>query len=485
MTANWVSMIPLVVVIVISLWTKQVLIGLGIGLVIGAWLLTPSIMPMLDTLLHYLYLELLVPGNLHLLVFLYLFGAFIGLLRASGGIQGFIHWLEPWTRTRRRAYGVLWLSSLWTAMAPDFRILAIGPLLSKGLAKNAADALRAGVVLTATATPIAALLPLGTIFVGYMVGLCALAAHSVHYAGSAYSLFLATLPFNFFAWAILLWGVWQSFFTREKKAQRPRTMAVRVGQLSLQGEWGALGVGGSGEHQMAVRSQVIESTTAPHVLHFLVPMILLWALTLVFTYFSGVSYAHSLMGSFLHADASKAMMQALFATLAVSMLFLRIRGESFGNLTKAALAGGNEMMPVVLLLTLVWAVAGVATALGFTHWVTAALGAKLPRPFVLPLLFATASVLSYFLGSTFGVWGLLLPIAVSLTTATGVSLVFTLAAIFAGGTLGGFASPLSDNTATLALVLDRPVMALARPLLLPALLAGGVALAFYFALGWA
>ena len=484
MAANWVSVVPLLVVIMVSLWTKQVLIGLGVGVILGAWLITPGIMPTLDTLLTYLYQELLIPGNLHLLVFLYLFGAFIGLLKASGGIQGFIRWLEPWTRTKRRAYGVLWLSSLWTAMAPDFRILAIGPLLTRGLAKDPKDAVRSGVVLTATATPLAALLPIGTIFVGYMVGLCAVAAKSVHYSGSAYSLFLATLPFNFFAWVILLWALWQSFFFRGKRAERPQRLPLRTNELALKGEWGAIGTGGSGEHQQAIKTQAIASDVSPHVLHFVVPMLALWALTLLFTYLNGLGYSMNPIGSLLHADASKAMMQALLATLVITIVFLRFRNESMGNLMKAVLSGGNEMMPVVLLLALVWAVAGIAATLGFTHWITSAFGARLPRPFILPLLFLTGAVLSYFLGSTFGVWGLLLPIAISLTTAAGVPLVYTLAAIFSGGTLGGFASPLSDNTATLALVLDQPVMALTKPLLIPALFAGGLALALFFVVGW-
>ncbi len=484
MMAGFLSILPLLVVILVSLWTKQVLVGLGIGVILGAWLITPGIMPTLDTLLNYLYQELLIPGNLHLLVFLYLFGAFIGLLRASGGIQGFIQWLEPWTRTRRRAYGVLWLSSLWTAMAPDFRIMAIGPLLTQGLTKDPKDLIKSGMVLTATATPLATLMPIGTIFVGYMVGLCAVAAKSVHYAGSAYSLFLATIPFNFFSWAILLWAAWQSFFYRQKKTDQQQKLSLQRNQLALNGEWGAIGSGGTGEYQMNVKAKQNSSEPSPHVLHFAIPMLMLWALTLLFTYISGMRFSWNPLVALLHADASKAMMQALIVTLVVTIVFLLIRKEFIGNLMQAFIAGGNEMMPVLLLLILVWAVAGIASSLGFTHWITSALGAHLPHVLILPLLFLAGAVLSYFLGSTFGVWGLLLPIAISLTTATGISLVLTLAAIFAGGTLGGFASPLSDNTATLALVLEKPVMDLTKPLLLPAIFSGAVALLLFFVVGW-
>ena len=487
MTADLLSVLPLLVVILVSLWTRQVLVGLGVGVILGAWLISPGIMPMLNTLLSYLYKELLIPGNLHLLIFLYLFGAFIGLLRASGGIQGFIHWLEPWTKTRRRAYGVLWLSSLWTAMAPDFRILAMGPLLAKGLAKDQKDLVRSGVVLTATATPLAAVLPIGTIFVGYMVGLCAVAAKSVHYTGSTYSLFLQTIPFNLFAWAILLLSLWQSFFYRKRNVKE-RAESVPWGKTlhahAFSGEWGAIGSGGSGEHQMSIEPREIASEVTPHVGNFVVPMLILWALTLIFTYVSGLRISANPLVALLHADASKAMMQALIATLVITMVFLFIRRESINQLMKAVISGGNEMMPVLLLLILVWAVAGIATSLGFTRWITLALGAHAPHFMVLPMLFLASSVLSYFLGSTFGVWGLLLPIAISLTLATGTPLVLTLAAIFSGGTLGGFASPLSDNTATLALVLNKQVMELTKPLLIPSLIAGGAALVGFFAIGW-
>ncbi len=52
MMAGFLSILPLLVVILVSLWTKQVLVGLGIGVILGAWLITPGIMPTLDTLLN-------------------------------------------------------------------------------------------------------------------------------------------------------------------------------------------------------------------------------------------------------------------------------------------------------------------------------------------------------------------------------------------------------------------------------------------------
>lgn len=460
------SIAPLFVVIVISLWSKQVLVGLAAGLIVGAEMLAPGILPMLNTTLAYLYKEVLDPNNLHLLVFLYLFGVLLGLLRDSGGIQGFVSWLEPWTKTRRRLYSVLWLSSLWTVMAPDFRILAMGPLLTRKLAKDPKELEMAGVILTATATPLAVLLPLGTVFVGYMVGLCAIAAKNSHYAGSGFTLFLSTLPFNFFAVTILLWSLWRSFFGGGKNVDR-QSVAKHHARLAMQGEWGEIG------------SSVTSLPQTGLALNFVLPILLLWVLTLIFTYLDGAKVSRQLLSALLHADAAKSMMLALVATLVVTIPFLKLRGQNIAKQIQSALSGGNDMMSVLLLLILVWAVTGVSDALGFGSWVHAVLGSPLVGKFLVPLLFLAGAILSYFLGSTLGVWGLLMPIALSFSTNAGNNLVLTLAAVFAGGTFGGFASPLSDNTATLALVLEKPVMELAKILLKPALITGGAALILF------
>lgn len=78
------------------------------------------------------------------------------------------------------------------------------------------------------------------------------------------------------------------------------------------------------------------------------------------------------------------------------------------------------------------------------------------------------AVISYFIGSS---WGMLMPLGVTLASQSGANILPVIGAVFASGTFGAFASPLSDNTVTLCTILDLPVMEYARTKLVPSLIA--------------
>lgn len=85
------------------------------------------------------------------------------------------------------------------------------------------------------------------------------------------------------------------------------------------------------------------------------------------------------------------------------------------------------------------------------------------------------ALISYFIGSSWGTWGLLMPLGVTLAAESGTNILLVIGAVFASGTFGAFASPLSDNTVTLCTILDLPVMEYARTKLVPSFIAAGLA----------
>ncbi|WP_227003619.1 hypothetical protein, partial [Salmonella enterica] len=108
---------------------------------------------------------------------LYLFGSFVGLLRVSGGVKGFSRWMEARIRSPRGAFLFTWLSSLFTFMAPDFRILTVAPIVSRVFERFRIRKEQVAFTIDVTATPLCAIVPVGTAFVAYMVGLMHTAAH--------------------------------------------------------------------------------------------------------------------------------------------------------------------------------------------------------------------------------------------------------------------------------------------------------------------
>lgn len=125
------SLLPFLVVIPLALLTRQVLPGLVVGLLVGAYMLNPTPLGGVDTALQYILKELAVPDNLRLIVFMYGFGAFVGLVRITGGVSGFAQLMEEKIHSGRGAFIVTWLSALLTFMAPDFRIITVGPVMKQ------------------------------------------------------------------------------------------------------------------------------------------------------------------------------------------------------------------------------------------------------------------------------------------------------------------------------------------------------------------
>jgi Na+/H+ antiporter NhaC len=103
----------------------------------------------------------------------------------------------------------------------------------------------------------------------------------------------------------------------------------------------------------------------------------------------------------------------------------------------------------------------------------------IPTLIVPPVMFIIGSVISYFVGSEWGTWGILMPLGVSMGAASGAPLALVIGAVFASGAFGAFASPLSDNTNTIGKILDLTVIKYARFKLIPALIAAALAAVAY------
>lgn len=520
------SLVPFFVVIPLSLLTRQVLPGLLVGLVVGSYMVHPSLLGGVDGTLSYLLKELLIADNLRLILFLYGFGAFVGLIRVTGGVQGFAQWVERHVHTVRGAFILTWLSSAATFMAPDFRIITIAPVIRHIFKKLGVPAAKVAFVIDVTATPLCALVPVGTAFVGYMVGL--LGATQRHHGtggdATAYHLFLRSIPFNLFAIGMILFGLLRTFVPgkslptqRPTPPKRPTQQARRVASVQM-ASWSPLHAvdvemaesltpdarilrRAAGASRRVVPDspsnpssdpeegfpdpvEMVAASIRPHAPNLMVPLALLLGLTLFLTWWDGHAQSPTLLGALTHANAAKAMLEALLITLFVSLGWFAVQRQPVGRTMFGFLAGGNEMMGVITLLVLVWAVSAVSSDLGFSAFVGRSIGGWVPPSLIAPVLFIIGCAISYVIGSSFGTWGMLMPLAFTLAAGAHASLPLIAGAVFASGTFGGFASPLSDNTVAMATVMKLPLMEYARVKLMPALLVAGASAALYAVFGW-
>jgi|GEM_PF-341730 len=508
MHGSFASIVPFIVIIPVALLTKQVILGLALGLFVGCYIEHPRPLAGLEAAIAYIGREVGLSGNVSLILFLYLFGSFVGLLRVSGGVKGFSRWMEARIRSPRGAFLFTWLSSLFTFMAPDFRILTVAPIVSRVFERFRIRKEQVAFTIDVTATPLCAVVPIGTAFVAYMVGLMHTSAHHAG-AVSPYALFLATIPYNFFAWAMLLMGAFLTFVrfstqvrtaTRTTGAMPDRAEArslllahERRGAFAL--EAGSVGFPQDAAVQRGMRRreaadeevpdpvEALAKRAHPSAMNLILPLALLLASTLAFTVISGYAPGRTLVQAFVQANASQAMLEALVLTVVAMALLYAVRGTPLNRIMVGFLQGGNEMMPVIVLLALIWAVSAVASDLGFAQFCQREIAQYVPRSFIIPALFVFGCLISYVLGSSFGTWAILMPLAFSLAQGGAGSLAIAAGAVFASGTFGGFVSPLSDNTVAMAAVMKVPVMDYANYKLKTALIPVAACAIGYFLLG--
>lgn len=265
-----------------------------------------------------------------------------------------------------------------------------------------------------------------------------------------YQLFLWSLPFNFWAIIIVIIGLFSVFTGRYIGKRIKENNGLETSEKE-----------GEEVHRESVESEL--EKVQPKALNLIIPLLLHLTSTFYLIWQDGHSKgATSVIDAVQQADATPAMLIALFVTLIFALILFLLRKEKISELMFHFVDGGNQLMMAIILLVLVWALADMANDLGFSKFITGTAGALIPTAFVPVTIFLFGSVIGYFIGSSWGTWGLLMPLAVTLAEATGASLPLTVGAVFAAGSFGDFTFPLGETTVTTASVFDLPVVNYAK-----------------------
>ncbi|MBM7571020.1 Na+/H+ antiporter NhaC family protein [Aquibacillus albus] len=464
MDATWTSIIPFLVVIPIAIITKQVLPGLLAGLLVGSYLISPSIIGGIQEMLNYVVQALIDENNIKIIVFLYAFSGLIGIIKMTGGVKGFVETAAEKITTKKQALMLTYVSTIGTFSAPTFRFVTIAPIMKALLKKVKMSTKELGFIIETTATPVIVLIPVATAFVGYMVSVIQISTKTNAIDADPYTLFLQSIPFNFFAFVIIILGIYLSFF-HPSHSGGPTDIDEKQTEEDQEDDWH--------DCHPAVSKDLPEKPW-----NLILPIVCVILLTLFLTWWDGYTQGYQFLEAFIEADVLEAMVVALLITVLLSIAFFLVQRFKLNEIVHAFITGGNELMSVIVLLSIVWGLSSVTDDLGFSTFVTAYTD-WIPAMFITPLLFVFGSVISFFIGSAWGTWGILMPLGISVSSAADISLPLVIGAVFASGSFGALASPLSDDTNTIAKILGLTVIDYARFKLKPALIAAGITTLLY------
>ncbi|KGP74296.1 Na+/H+ antiporter NhaC family protein [Pontibacillus yanchengensis] len=428
---HWESVIPFVVIIVFALWTKQVLPGLFIGLLIASLIVEGSFLGGMDAMSSYIITNLTKDTKIQVIGFLYIFAGIIQMTKMTGGIKGFIELVSNRIQTKKQAIFLSWLTLGGTFISPNLRIVTVAPIMNAIQNKLDVRKERLSFVIEATALPVIALIPIATAFIGYMTTTIELALENEEVSGDPYLYFLKSIPFNFFSITTIVLALVYSVVKHPKIYNQNEEQAdeKRVDE--------------EGAEDKDVRANVW---------NLVIPLFLAISLSVVLSWWDGYQQTPSMIQAFMKANVTKAMFHAILITLVITFLQHSMGRYSLKELLQYFFEGGNKLIPAFLLFALVWGLASATKDLGLSPFVTETLGV-IPEAFIPPVTFLLGSVLAYFVGSAWGSWGLLMPIGVSLATTSDLPLALLIGIVFASGTVGGLVSPLSATTATMSKIM--------------------------------
>jgi Na+/H+ antiporter NhaC len=435
MNNTWLSVLPAIITIVAAIWSKKVLPSLLLGLLVGSYLLNHSLIGGLETAIEQVVKILSDKDNLQVLLFLYLFSGLIALIRKAGGIKAFSSWVGKYVKSEKGVFFTLWALIPVTFIDCAFRIIGTGSIIGSLAAKNKVAKERLAFAINNTASPVIELIPIATTFVGFNI---ANIGQGLKAAGgvkeqSAYSILLHAIPFEFFSIAILAITFISIFFQWKKpSAEKPKPHAHKEM---------------SGDMDMAMEDE--KPQIKPRIINLVTPMLAVIFLSFFFFWYFGKEKAGAsgTVSTVIAAtDPNKAMLVALSISIFVTALIYFFQKYPVKKMTADIISGGNELMNILVILVVAWALGAVSQELKLSDFIQQQIGNSLPAWSIPVSLFILASAVTYFIGEGWAAASLIMPFAISLAVVGGSGIPICVAAVITGGTFGDVTSPVAGMT---------------------------------------
>jgi tetracycline resistance efflux pump len=429
----WLSILPSIITIAVAMWSKKIIPSLLIGLLVGGYLLNPTPTGGFESAVDQIVRTLTDSGSLQVLLFLYLFSGLIFLMRKSGGIKAFSDLAEKHVKSERGVFFLLWALIPVTFIDCGFRVLGAGSITRSLAEKNKIVKERFAFMLNNTASPVVELIPIATTFVGFNIANISigLKAAGVAENNSAYSIWLHAIPLEFFS-IILIIITFISIFYQFNKNKNPQDN--QPAETKMKG--------------MKMNIEETEPIIKPRVINLIIPLVSVIALSVFFFWFFGKDKPgnNNFISAMTNTEPNRAMLVALFISIIITAILYFFQKYNLKKMTSDVISGGNEIMTTLVILTLAWPLASISQELGLNNFIQQSLGGSLPAWSVAVSIFIISSVVTYFIGSGWGAASLIMPFAIPLAVASGVSIPLCVAAVITGGTFGDVTSPVAGMT---------------------------------------
>jgi len=450
---SWVSILPPLMAILIALVFRQVLFALFLGIWSGAFLAGDlSFFGFFEGFFTALS-DYIVPGvadadRMSIVVFSILIGGMVGVITDNGGTRGVIKAITRFVRTKVQGQLVTALMGFVVFFDDYANTMVVGNTMRPLTDKLRISRAKLAYLVDATAAPVATIALVST-WIGAMVGFIATAqADMPDFNEAAYSVFINSLPYNFYAFFTILFVIliaWSGRdFSTMLKARINLYKAKHDPKLDTYNLW-----------KEKIEKDEVEKKES-HWSNAAIPIIVLVLGTIIGLFVTGEG--DSVQAIVETANSYAALLWGSLASLVVAIgMTLAKKLLDTEKTLEGMMDGMHTMFDGVLILVLAWALSDVTVTLGTADYLISVFGEAL-NPFWMPALVLLLSALTAFAtGSSWGTMGILMPLVVPLAwqigVNTGIETAMTLeiiyasvSAVLAGSVWGDHCSPISDTT---------------------------------------
>jgi len=462
----WYSVLPPLVAIALAIWSKQVIPSLFAGIWIGHTLLIQfnplaGLAAGLDGMIN-VFTD---PGDARVLIFTLLIGPLIATIEHSGGVRGFVHYLEDrhWVHNGFRAQILAWAIGLVIFVESSITLLVAGSVSRPLFDRYRVSREKLAYLIDATSAPVCVMIPLNA-WGAFIISLVASTG-----VENPLQVFVAALPFNLYAiTAILLAGVvvWKNINIGPMKKAEERTQR---GEVLWPDSVPLIDV--SAEHE------VIDEKDIPSAWLMVLPILAMVLMMPVSLYITGD-------GDIIKGSGSIAVLWSVCFAIFVAWTMTLIKGDSsVGELTQVFMKGAGDLLPIAIILLLALTLGDVANELGTGVYVANLVSGNISPVFLAPLVFLVSAFISFSVGSSWGTFAIMIPIAVPIAMTLGIPVPLMLGAAISGAIFGDHASPISDTTVLASMASATDHIDHVRTQLPYALLAAAIATVGFLVIG--
>jgi len=463
---GWYSLLPPVIAILLAITTRQVLLSLCGGIWLGYCVLYQT--NPLNGLAHTIEGVINVfqdTGNTKVIVFTLVVGGLITTMEKTGGVKGLSNWLEQrrWVNSGKRAQLLAWLIGIFIFVESNLTLLVAGAVSRPLFDRFRVSREKLAYLIDSTSAPICILIPFNA-WGAFNIGLIASTGET-----NPFTLFVEAIPLNLYAiFAVLLAGISISW----RRDIGPMHAAE---QRTLDGE--TLWPDALPMLVPALMSEYDDSVV-PRARHMVLPII-----TMVAALPAGLLITGQ--GDITAGSGSTSVLWAVLTGLSIAwFLALVERRHTIHQLVDFLLKGAGGMVPVAAVLLLSMALGHIANDLQAGQYLSVAVQGTLPISVLLPLIFLISAAIAFAVGSSWGTFAIMIPIALPLAVAGGLPPAPFLAAVLSGAIFGDHASPISDSTIVASMAAATDHIDHVRTQLPYALISGGIALVGFCIMGW-